>query len=217
MAIDLDAVPLRAKDMTPAEILSSESQERMCAVVAPENVDAFMAGLRANGRSLATVIGEVTDGDRLLITWHGETVVDVPPRTVAHEGPVYDRPSRARPARTRCSADTTGGSGAARGRATSCATTIARMRGQPAAVQPRVGHRPVRPLRARQHRARRSPPTRGVLRIDEATGRGIAVSTDCNAPVLRCWTPTPAPSSRWPRPTATSPSPAPPRSRSPTA
>ena len=41
---------------------------------------------------LATVIGEVTDGDRLEITWHGETVVDVPPRTVAHEGPVYERP-----------------------------------------------------------------------------------------------------------------------------
>ena len=31
-------------------------------------------------------------GDRLRITWHGQTVVDVPPRTVAHEGPVYQRP-----------------------------------------------------------------------------------------------------------------------------
>jgi phosphoribosylformylglycinamidine synthase subunit PurL len=41
---------------------------------------------------IATEIGEVTDGDRLVITWHGETVVDVPPRTVAHEGPVYERP-----------------------------------------------------------------------------------------------------------------------------
>ena len=46
----------------------------------------------ASGTSLATVIGEVTDGDRLVITWHGETVVDVPPRTVAHDGPVYRRP-----------------------------------------------------------------------------------------------------------------------------
>ncbi len=50
-------------------------------------------GGAASGRVLATVIGgEVTDGDRLQITWHGETVVDVPPRTVAHEGPVYQRP-----------------------------------------------------------------------------------------------------------------------------
>ena len=97
MAIELDTVPLRAKDMTPAEILSSESQERMCAVVAPENVDAFMAVCR-KWEVLATTIGEVTDGDRLQITWHGETVVDVPPRTVAHEGPVYQRPV-ARPER----------------------------------------------------------------------------------------------------------------------
>ncbi|NED61703.1 hypothetical protein G3I15_12315, partial [Streptomyces sp. SID10244] len=36
--------------------------------------------------------GEVTDGEHLQITWHGETVVDVPPRTVAHDGPVYERP-----------------------------------------------------------------------------------------------------------------------------
>ena len=80
MAIELDKVPLRAKYMTPAEVLSSESQERMCAVVAPENVDTFMAVCR-KWEVLATVIGEVTDGDRLQITWHGETVVDVPPRT----------------------------------------------------------------------------------------------------------------------------------------
>lgn len=79
MHIDLDKVPLRATGMTPAEVLSSESQERMCAVVTPENVDAFMAVCR-KWDVLATVIGEVTDGDRLRITWHGETVVDVPPR-----------------------------------------------------------------------------------------------------------------------------------------
>ena len=35
----------------------------------------------------ATVVGEVTDGDHLVITWHGEVIVDVPPRSVAHDGP----------------------------------------------------------------------------------------------------------------------------------
>jgi len=40
----------------------------------------------------ATVIGEVTEGEKLNITWKGELIVDVPPRTVAHEGPVYNRP-----------------------------------------------------------------------------------------------------------------------------
>ena len=103
MRIELDTVPLRAANMTPAEMLSSESQERMCAVVTPENVDAFLAVCR-KWEVLATVIGEVTDGDRLEITWHGETVVDVPPRTVAHEGPVYERPvATSRTPRTRSS------------------------------------------------------------------------------------------------------------------
>jgi phosphoribosylformylglycinamidine synthase len=40
----------------------------------------------------ATVIGEVTTGERLLISFNGELIVDVPPRTVAHDGPVYNRP-----------------------------------------------------------------------------------------------------------------------------
>src|SRR4029079_16092509 len=41
---------------------------------------------------LATVVGEGTGNGRLTIDWHGETIVDVDPRTVAHEGPVYERP-----------------------------------------------------------------------------------------------------------------------------
>ena len=96
MHIDLDRVPLRAEGMSPAEVLSSESQERMCAVVAPENVEAFMEVCR-RWDVLATDIGEVTDGDRLVIDWYGQTVVDAPPRTIAHDGPVYERPL-ARPA-----------------------------------------------------------------------------------------------------------------------
>ncbi len=96
MSVDLDVVPLRADGMTAAEILSSESQERMCAVVEPDKVDAFLA-VCAKWDVPAVVIGEVTDTGRLVISHHGEVVVDVPPRTVAHEGPVYHRPV-ARPA-----------------------------------------------------------------------------------------------------------------------
>ena len=91
MHIVLDNVPLRAEGMTPAEILSSESQERMCAVVTPDKVDAFLA-VCAKWEVQADVIGEVTDGDRLTIEFQGETVLDVPPRSVAHDGPVYQRP-----------------------------------------------------------------------------------------------------------------------------
>ena len=60
MHIVLDNVPLRAEGMTPAEILSSESQERMCAVVTPDKVDAFLA-VCAKWEVQADVIGEVTD------------------------------------------------------------------------------------------------------------------------------------------------------------
>jgi phosphoribosylformylglycinamidine synthase len=77
--------------MTPAEILSSESQERMCAVVTPDKVDDFLA-VCARWEVQADVIGEVTQTGRLIIEFAGETVLDVPPRSVAHDGPVYRRP-----------------------------------------------------------------------------------------------------------------------------
>jgi phosphoribosylformylglycinamidine synthase subunit PurL len=91
MHVDLDTVPLRDSTLTPAEILMSESQERMCAIVEPAKVEEFLAVCR-KWDVLATVIGEVTEGDRLTVDWHGERIIDVPPRTVAHEGPVYERP-----------------------------------------------------------------------------------------------------------------------------
>jgi len=91
MHVDLDRVPLREPSMTAAEVLASESQERMLAIVQPEHLDEVLATCRKWG-ALATPIGEVTNGDRLVVDWHGQTVVDVPPRALADEGPVYERP-----------------------------------------------------------------------------------------------------------------------------
>ena len=96
MDVDLDLAPLRDETLAPEEILMSESQERMMAVVTQENLDGFLA-ICAKWDVNATVIGTVNDTGRLTMRWHGETIVDVPPRTLAHEGPVYDRPI-ARPA-----------------------------------------------------------------------------------------------------------------------
>jgi phosphoribosylformylglycinamidine synthase len=96
MHINLETVPLREASMTPIEVITSESQERMLAIVEPANVAAVLA-LCDKWGVIATVIGEVTDGDHLVITWHGETVVDVPPGSLADDGPVYQRPL-ARPA-----------------------------------------------------------------------------------------------------------------------
>ena len=91
MHVELDRVPLRDSTLAPEEILMSESQERMMAVVEPGDVEAFMA-ICAKWDVEAVVVGEVTDTGRLHIDWHGERVVDVPPRSVAHDGPTYHRP-----------------------------------------------------------------------------------------------------------------------------
>ena len=96
MSVDLDLVPLREPSMSPVEVITSESQERMLAIVRPGDVDEVL-GLCASWGVLATVIGEVTDTGRLHVRWHGETVVDVPPASLADEGPIYERPY-ARPA-----------------------------------------------------------------------------------------------------------------------
>ncbi|HEV7826440.1 MAG TPA: phosphoribosylformylglycinamidine synthase subunit PurL [Mycobacteriales bacterium] len=87
----LERVPLREQSMEPQEILASESQERMLAIVTPENLDEVLA-LAEKWGVLATAIGEVTGGDRLVVSWHDEIVVDVPPASLADEGPVYSRP-----------------------------------------------------------------------------------------------------------------------------
>ncbi|WP_166868424.1 phosphoribosylformylglycinamidine synthase subunit PurL [Salinibacterium sp. ZJ70] len=91
MHITLDDVLLRDPSLTAEEILMSESQERMMAVVAPEKLEGFLA-VTKKWDVEASVLGEVTDTGRLIIEWKGETIVDVDPRTVAIDGPVYERP-----------------------------------------------------------------------------------------------------------------------------
>ncbi|MFT9526758.1 phosphoribosylformylglycinamidine synthase subunit PurL [Mycobacteroides abscessus] len=177
MHIDLDKVPLRATGMTPAEVLSSESQERMCAVVTPENVDAFMAVCR-KWDVLATVIGEVTDGDRLRITWHGETVVDVPPRTVAHEGPVYQRPVARPDTQDALIADTAGGL-ARPASAAELRRTLLDMIGSPhLCSRAFITEQYDRYVRGNTVLAEHADS--GVIRVDEQTGRGIALATDAS-------------------------------------
>src|SRR6478735_3613260 len=63
----------------------------MMAVVHPDKLEGFLA-VTAKWDVETSVLGEVTDTGRLVITWRGETIVDVDPRTVAVDGPVYDRP-----------------------------------------------------------------------------------------------------------------------------
>jgi phosphoribosylformylglycinamidine synthase len=91
MQVSLDEVLLRDPSLTAEEILMSESQERMMAIVEPGKLAGFLA-VTKKWDVETSVLGEVTETGRLVITWHGETIVDVDPRTVAIDGPVYERP-----------------------------------------------------------------------------------------------------------------------------
>ncbi|HEY2723992.1 MAG TPA: phosphoribosylformylglycinamidine synthase subunit PurL [Pseudonocardiaceae bacterium] len=177
MAVDLDAVPLRAQGMTPAEILSSESQERMCAVVRPCDVDAFMA-VCGKWDVTATVIGEVTEGDHLVITWQGETVVDVPPRTVAHQGPVYHRPV-ARPATQDTLQSSTPDVLDRPSTPDELRATLLRMVASPGLCS-RAWVTDQYDRYVRGGTVLAQPSDAGMVRVDETTHRGVAVATDCN-------------------------------------
>jgi phosphoribosylformylglycinamidine synthase len=177
MKVRLEAVPLRDPALGPPEILMSESQERMMAVVEPANVPRFLATCQKWGVQ-ATVIGEVTGTGRLEMTWHGETVVDIPPGTAADEGPVYQRPL-ARPSwQDKLAADDPGaldrpadGDG--------LRAALLSLLGSPGlADKTWVTEQYDRYVRGDTILA--MPEDGGLLRIDEETGLGVALATDGN-------------------------------------
>ncbi|MGI9017013.1 MAG: phosphoribosylformylglycinamidine synthase subunit PurL [Euzebya sp.] len=91
MSVDLDTVALREASMDAWEILCSESQERMLALVSPDNLEEVLK-ICAKWQIDATPIGQVTAGDRLVFTRHGQVVHDAPAASLAHDGPTYQRP-----------------------------------------------------------------------------------------------------------------------------
>lgn len=171
MEVNLDNVPLRAQNMTAAEILASESQERMCAVVAPENVAKFRE-ICAHWDVTCAEIGEVTEGNHLVIRHQGEVVVDAPAGTIADEAPEYDRPY-ARPEwqdelQKYQGTDKRG-----------LVESLQKLVSSPALCSRdfimNQYDRYVRGNTVQSHHA-----DAGVLRIDEETGRGVAVSADAS-------------------------------------
>ncbi|MDX2972680.1 phosphoribosylformylglycinamidine synthase subunit PurL [Kribbella solani] len=177
MHVSLDKVPLRDASLAPEEILMSESQERMMAVVTPDNVEAFLK-ICAKWDVQADVIGEVTDTGRLEIDWHGERVVDVPPRTVAHEGPVYERPYARPDWQDELQAD----AAEKLPRASSGAElrdTLLRLIASPNLCDKSwVTDQYDRYVLGNSVLAQ--PEDSGMIRVDETSGLGVAVSTDCN-------------------------------------
>ncbi|MEJ7707258.1 MAG: phosphoribosylformylglycinamidine synthase subunit PurL [Nocardioidaceae bacterium] len=177
MHVLLDRVLLRDATLAPEEILMSESQERMLAIVEPGQVERYLQ-ICAKWDVDATVIGEVTDTGRLVIEWHGETIVDVPPRTVAHEGPVYERPF-ARPGwQDALQAD----DAAALSRPSTGAelrASLLRLVASPNLCDKSwITDQYDRYVQGNTVLAQ--PEDAGLLRVDAETGLGVAVATDCN-------------------------------------
>lgn len=177
MQVALDKVPLRDPSLSPEEILMSESQERMCAIVEPSKIDRFLE-ICKKWDVTVTVIGEVTDGDRLEITWNGEVIVNVPPRTVAHEGPVYNRPL-AQPAYidevNSQKVNVPMPSGAAEIKA-----AVLTLAGAPnLADKSWVTAQYDKYVQGNTIQAQ--PDDSGMVRLDETTNLGVAISTDANA------------------------------------
>ena len=176
MTVELDRVPLRDSTLRAEEILMSESQERMMAVVAPDQVDAFMA-ITDKWDVEATVLGEVTDSGRLVITWHGEIIVDVPPRSVAHDGPVYERPYARPEWLDALQADTS--ASLPRPQADEMGQVVLDLLASPNICDKSwVTDQYDRYVLGNTKQA--MPADAGVVRIDEESGLGVAVSTDCN-------------------------------------
>jgi phosphoribosylformylglycinamidine synthase II len=182
MDVQLDLVPLRDPTLAPEEILMSESQERMMAVVTPEHLDEFLAVCR-KWDVTATVIGTVTETGRLRMTWHDEVIVDLPPGTAAAEGPVYQRPIE-RPLDQDAVVEVDG-RGLPRPRTgDQLRTTLLRLVAAPNLTDKSwVTDQYDRYVMGNTVLAQ--PDDSGMVRLDDSTNRGVAISVDGNGRYAR--------------------------------
>ncbi len=91
--VDLDRVHVRETGMSAAELLMSESQERMMAFVAPGNVDAVLE-IADRWEIDSSLIGIVEEGSTLTVRHDGEIVAKIPAASLADDAPLYDRPAQ---------------------------------------------------------------------------------------------------------------------------
>lgn len=179
MHVDLENVLLRDPTLTAGEILMSESQERMMAIVTPEDRERFFE-IIDKWDVEAAVIGTVTGDGRLTIDHFGQRIVDVDPKTVANEGPVYDRPY-ARPAwQDDLQDNTVEAAGLARPQTAAELDEALRTvlsdvnQGSKAWVTDQYDRY------VQGNTALAQPDDAGVVRVDEETGAGVALATDAN-------------------------------------
>ena len=147
------------------------------AVVEPANVARFLE-ICEKWDVDATVVGEVNESSRLEIHWHGETVVDVPPRSVAHDGPTYERPFARPDWQDGLQAD--GAESLPRPESgDELRETVLRLASSPNLCDKSwITDQYDRYVQGNTVLAQ--PEDSGMVRVDPTSGLGVAVSTDCN-------------------------------------
>jgi phosphoribosylformylglycinamidine synthase II len=180
MKVQLKKVLLRDESLTPEEILMSESQERMMAIVPKKHLRAFKKIVDKHEVEYS-VLGKVIKKDRLLINWGKEQIVNVPPRTVAHDGPVYERPVEQPKWQDALNADSVHSRGLYRANdnSTDLAAQFVQIISSPNQADKSY-------ITAQYDRyvggntALAYPDGAGMIRVSEESGLGVALSTDAN-------------------------------------
>ena len=180
MKVQLKNVLLRDESLTPEEILMSESQERMMAIVPKKHLKSFKKIVNRHEVEYS-VLGKVIKKDRLHINWGKEEIVNVPPRTVAHDGPVYERPVK-KPATQKPLNEDTGESrklARANDNSSDLASQLIQVVSSPnQADKSWVTNQYDRYVGG--NTALAYPDGAGMIRVSETTGLGVAISTDAN-------------------------------------
>ena len=179
MRVQLQNVLKRDESLTPEEILMSESQERMMAIVPKKDLKAFEAIVN-KWEVEYSVLGEVINEPRLYINWGNEEIVNVPPRTVAHDGPVYERPVAYPNWIDALNANSVNAAGLARSsNASEIATQLLQVVTSPnqaskSWITDQYDHY------VGGNTALAMPDDSGMVRVSEETGLGVAIATDAN-------------------------------------
>jgi phosphoribosylformylglycinamidine synthase subunit PurL len=177
--IDVAKVPLRNPDLEPFEVMVSESQERMLAVVEPGRVEEVLA-VCAKWETGGTVIGSVAAGDRIRIFDGDELVGDMPVKLLVDDCPLYDLAPAEPPGWTYGNADPVAGVTA--GDATS---TLAALLAAPTIASKRWAFEQYDSLVQSRTVRRPEQADAAVLQLAE-TGAAIAIAIDGNGRRVAC-------------------------------
>jgi phosphoribosylformylglycinamidine synthase len=177
MRVQLRNVLLRDDSLTPEEILMSESQERMMAIVPKKKLKDFEKIVN-RWEVEYSVLGEVIAEDRLYINWGDEEIVNVPPRTVAHDGPVYTRPVEYPKYQDALNANTSAGLPRAETASELAAQLVQLVSSPNQADKSWVTNQYDKYVMG--NTALSMPDDGGMIRVSEETGLGVALATDAN-------------------------------------